>query len=91
MGAEENSDDVGTVDGRILPQGTAHVTDVGMTGPVDSVIGVEVDAVLQRFLTRLPHRLSIGKGKVMMNAVIVEVDEASGKALNITRLDREIE
>lgn len=82
---------VGTIDTRLLPKGTAYVTDVGMTGPIDSVIGVEVEAVLSRFLTRLPHRLPIGKGKVALNAVMVEVDEASGKARDIARITREIE
>jgi hypothetical protein len=81
---------VGTVDLRILPGGTAYVTDVGMTGPVDSVIGVEVEAVLQRFITRLPQQLPIGKGKVGLDAVLVEVDEATGKARNISRLHREV-
>lgn len=81
---------VGTVDLRILPGGTAYVTDVGMTGPVDSVIGVEVDAVLQRFITRLPQQLTIGKGKVGLDAVLVEVDEATGKARSVTRLRREL-
>ncbi len=81
---------VGTVDLRILPGGTAYVTDVGMTGPVDSVIGVEVEAVLQRFITRLPQQLLIGKGKVGLDAVLVEVDEATGKASNISRLRQEL-
>lgn len=82
---------VGTIDCRVFPQGTAYVTDVGMTGPVDSVIGVDVEAVLQRFLTRLPNRLPIGKGKVSFNAVMVEVDKTTGKALGITRITREME
>ncbi len=81
---------VGTADMRILPGGTAYVTDVGMTGPVDSVIGVEVEAVLQRFITRLPQQLLIGKGKVGLDAVLVEVDEATGKASNISRLRQEL-
>ncbi len=81
---------VGTVDLRILPGGTAYVTDVGMTGPVDSVIGVEVEAVLQRFITRLPQQLPIGKGKVGLDAVLVEVDEATGKASSISRLRQEL-
>jgi hypothetical protein len=82
---------VGTIDLRVLPGGTAYVTDVGMTGPVDSVIGVEVEAVLNRFLTRLPNQLPIGKGKVGLDAILVEVDEATGKAGSISRLRRELE
>jgi len=81
---------VGTIDLRVLPGGTAYVTDVGMTGPVDSIIGVEVEPVLQRFITRLPHQLPIGKGKVALDAVLVEVDEATGKARNISRLRQEV-
>ena len=81
---------VGTIDWRILPRGTAYVTDVGMTGPLDSVIGVEVEAVLQRFLTLLPHRLPVGKGRVAFNAVLVDIDEASGRARKIDRIIREV-
>ena len=81
---------VGTVDARILPQGTACITDVGMVGPIDSVIGDEKESVIHRFLTQLPHRISVGKGNVMLNSVLVEVDDSSGKALQIRRVDREI-
>jgi hypothetical protein len=81
---------VGTIDCRVLPRGTAYVTDVGMTGPVDSVIGVEVEAVLQRFLTLMPHRLPVGKGRVAFNAVLVDIDDASGRARKIERLVREV-
>jgi len=82
---------VGTVDVRLLPKGTAYVTDVGMTGPVDSVIGDDVDAVIRRFLTQLPHRLSVGKGSVVLNSVLVDVDERTGRATGITRVDRGVE
>ncbi|MDY6917059.1 MAG: TIGR00282 family metallophosphoesterase [Chloroflexota bacterium] len=82
---------VGTVDARVLPGGTAYISDVGMTGPVDSVIGDEVDAVLGRFLTQMPHRLSAAKGRGMLNSVLVDVDEDTGKAESIVRLDREVE
>ena len=81
---------VGTIDCRVLPRGTAHVTDIGMTGPVDSVIGVEVEAVLQRFLTLLPHRLPVARGRVEFNAVLVDIDEASGLARKIDRISREV-
>ncbi len=79
---------VGTVDTRVLPSGTAYVTDVGMTGPVDSVIGSDSSAVLDRFLTGLPNRLTVAGGPVIMNSVLVEVDTGSGKALSIDRMDR---
>ena len=81
---------VGTVDTRVLPMGTAYVSDVGMTGPVDSVIGSEADAVLDRFLTGLPHRLTVAGGPVMMNSVVIEVDSETGKASSIKRLDRTV-
>ncbi len=82
---------VGTIDTQLLPQGTAYVTDVGMTGPTNSVIGDDAEAVLQRFLTMMPHRLSVGKGKTILNAVIVGVDEKTGKATSIDRICREVE
>ena len=78
---------VGTVDGRVLPKGTAYISDVGMTGPVDSVIGSETGAVLDRFLTGMPHRLAVASGPVKMNSVLIEVDLETGKALSIERLD----
>jgi predicted metal-dependent phosphoesterase TrpH len=73
---------VGTIDTQIFKGGTAYVTDIGMTGPSDSIIGDDVDSVIQRFLTQMPHRLTVGKGKPVLNAVIVEVDENTGKAIN---------
>jgi len=82
---------VGTVDARLLPKGTASITDVGMIGPIDSVIGDDIDVVLRRFLTQLPHRISVGKGSVLLNSVLVEIEEATGRAKNISRIDREIE
>jgi len=82
---------VGTIDAQILPGGTAYVTDIGMTGPVDSIIGDDTDDVLERFLTMIPHRLSVGKGKTVLNAIIVTVDDASGKATGIERISREVD
>ncbi len=82
---------VGTIDTCILPKGTAFVTDVGMTGPSDSIIGDDMEAVIQRFLTRIPHRLSVGKGKVILNAVLVDVDRGTGRAVGISRIDQEVE
>ena len=82
---------VGTIDAAILSGGTAYVTDIGMTGPVDSVIGDDPENVLKRFLTQLPHRLSAGSGKSVINAILVTVDETTGKASGIERIQRETE
>jgi metallophosphoesterase (TIGR00282 family) len=81
---------VGTIDAQLLPRGTGYVTDIGMAGPIDSVIGDDTEAVLSRFLTMLPNRLSVGKGKTMLNAVVVTVDEGSGKATGIERIYHEV-
>jgi metallophosphoesterase (TIGR00282 family) len=80
---------VGTIDAQILPRGTAYVTDIGMTGPVDSIIGDDTDNVIQRFLTQLPHRMSAGKGKTTLNAMLVRVSDATGRATAIERIQRE--
>jgi len=80
---------VGTIDARILPKGTAHVTDIGMTGPIDSIIGDEVQKVIDRFLTQLPYRLSAAKGKTVLNAILVRVDDTTGRAISIERIQRE--
>ena len=82
---------VGTIDAQILPRGTAYVSDIGMTGPLDSVIGDDTEAVLQRFLTRIPHRLSVGKGKTALNAMLVKVDDETGKAISIDRIYQEVQ
>ena len=82
---------VGTIDAQILPKGTAYVTDIGMTGPMDSVIGDDPENVLKRFLTQLPYRLSAGSGKSVVNALLVRVDDITGKATDIERIQRETE
>ena len=79
---------VGTVDARILPKGTAYLTDVGMTGPVNSVIGSDANAVIDRFLTGMPQRAAVAGGPALLNAVMVEVDRETGQALAIQRIDR---
>jgi len=81
---------VGTVDTRVLPNGTAYVSDLGMVGPMDSVIGANTEAVLSSFLTNMPLNLSIGKGNRIFNSVLIEVAEDTGNAISITRIDREI-
>jgi metallophosphoesterase (TIGR00282 family) len=79
---------VGTADARILPGGTAYVTDIGMVGPKDSVIGDDPDSVIKRFLTQIPSRLSVGKGEVSFDAILLEVDEKTGKAAGIQRIQK---
>jgi metallophosphoesterase (TIGR00282 family) len=78
---------VQTADERVLPQGTAYITDVGMTGPHDGVIGVERQAILARFLTGLPQRFETARENPRLNGVVVEADERTGKAQSITRLN----
>ncbi len=76
---------VQTADERILPGGTAYITDVGMTGSFDSVIGVKKSHVLERFLTQVPIRFEPAGGDVWLSGVIVEVDSESGKSKKIER------
>lgn len=78
---------VPTADARVLPGGTAYVTDVGMTGPHDSVIGVERRPVIQRFLSGLPQRFETATENARLNAVIVTADEQTGHATHIERVD----
>ncbi len=82
---------VGTIDAQLLPQSTAYVTDIGMTGPMNSIIGDDIEAVLQRFLTGIPHHLSVGRGEPILNAILVRVDKAGGQATNIERICRKTE
>ncbi|MBI5281397.1 MAG: TIGR00282 family metallophosphoesterase [Candidatus Solibacter usitatus] len=72
-----------TADARLLPGGTAYLTDCGMTGPYDSVIGVEKKTVIQRFFTQLPARFEASKGMVELHAVIVTLEESTGRATAI--------
>jgi metallophosphoesterase (TIGR00282 family) len=82
---------VPTADQRLLPKGTAFVCDLGMCGPRDGIIGVEADAVLKRFLTGMPARFTVAeKSKsVQFNSVLVDIDETTGRARSIERVDRE--
>ncbi|MEO7192494.1 MAG: TIGR00282 family metallophosphoesterase [Vicinamibacterales bacterium] len=77
---------VATADERVLPHGTAYITDVGMTGPHDSVIGVDRQAILQRFLTALPQRFETATENPRLNGVVVQADEHTGRAVSIERL-----
>ena len=85
---------VQTADERILPLGTAYLTDVGMTGPHDSIIGMEREPSLARFLNAMPSRFEPATGNPRLNGVIVDADEKTGRATSITRLslsEREID
>lgn len=77
---------VATADSRVLPGGTAYITDVGMTGPHDSVIGMEKEGVLRRFLDAMPARFEVAQDNVQMNCVLIDADESSGRARTIERL-----
>jgi len=78
---------VQTADERLLPKGTACLTDVGMTGPHESIIGVTVDAALGRFVTAMPARFEAASGPGRLNAVVITADQATGKATGIERLN----
>jgi calcineurin-like phosphoesterase len=82
---------VATADERILPHGTGYVSDIGMTGPVYSVIGFEPRTVLPRFMNALPTRLEVGSGPVLFNAVQLDIDAATGRALHVTRISTIVE
>ncbi len=82
---------VGTVDAKVLPKGTAFVTDIGMVGPRDSIIGNVVEDVLERFTTQMHVRLGVPKGPVVFSSVLVDIDAETGLARSIVRLDREVE
>jgi len=77
---------VQTADERILPGGTAYITDTGMTGPHDSVIGRKKDAVIERFITQLPTRFEMAENDVRVNGVAIDIDETTGKARSIKRV-----
>jgi 2',3'-cyclic-nucleotide 2'-phosphodiesterase len=77
---------VQTADERILPGGTAYLTDAGMTGSFDSVIGIKKDLILDRFLTQLPNKFEVAKGDVRLQGVVLNIEEVSGKSLSVERL-----
>jgi hypothetical protein len=77
---------VQTADEKILPKGTAYITDIGMTGPFDSVIGRKKEQVLERFLTQMPVRFQMAEEDLQMHGAIVEIDTKTAKALSIKRV-----
>ena len=77
---------VPTADERILPNGTAYISDVGMTGCYDSVIGMNKERALRRFVQKLPERLEVAEGQAVLSAVLIKIDDSSGKSSSITRI-----
>jgi hypothetical protein len=77
---------VQTADEQILPKGTAYVTDIGMTGPVHSVIGIKKELAIEKFLTQMPRRFEVASGPAVLSAVLIELDGTLGKAVSIQRL-----
>ncbi len=82
---------VPTADPRVLPKGTGFVTDLGMTGPYNSIIGNTVETVIERFLTQMPQRGTVPNGPVMMNSVMIDVDNETGAARSVERVDRMVD
>ncbi len=80
---------VQTSDDRVLPGGTAYITDAGMTGPVDSVIGMKKELVIKRFLTQMPVRFEVATGRLELQGVFFEVDSATGRATHMERIKEE--
>lgn len=82
---------VQTADERILPCGTGFLTDVGMTGPYNGVIGVERELVIEKFITHMPVKFEVAKGVAQLNAVFIETDDRNGKTLKLERIIKKIE
>ncbi len=81
---------VQTADERVLPKGCAYLTDVGMTGPLDSVIGRRVEDVLERFLTAIPTRFEVADANIQLQGAILDIDEGTGKARSVVRIQRKL-
>ncbi|MFC1675201.1 TIGR00282 family metallophosphoesterase [Candidatus Omnitrophota bacterium] len=81
---------VQTADERILPSGSAYITDAGMTGPLDSVIGRRTEDVLERFLTCVPVKFEVAKENIWLQGVLLDVDQATGKSRSITRIQKKL-
>src|SRR5712664_896215 len=82
---------VQTADEQIFPGGTAFMSDAGFTGPHESVIGREIEPVIKRFLTNMPQKFEVAKGRVMLQGAIVEIDDDSGRAIKIERVSEQLE
>lgn len=77
---------VQTADERLLPNGTAYITDVGMTGPLESIIGIEVPQIIERFLYQMPKKFEVAKGRTVFSAVLIDINTKTGLARSIQRL-----
>ena len=77
---------VQTADEQIFPGGTAYLTDAGFTGPHESVLGREIEPIIKRFLTGMPQRFDVAKNRVLLHGAVIEIDEATGKAIRIQRV-----
>lgn len=82
---------VQTADERILPFGTAFISDVGMTGPYEGIIGVDREIIINKFITYMPSKFELAKGKIQFNAILVSIDEKTGKSEKISRISRTLE
>ena len=81
---------VATADERVLPEGTAYISDIGMTGPHDSVLGVEKENIIKHFMTMQPVPFKIATGGLQLNAIVVQIDANTGKALSIKRIKKNV-
>jgi len=81
---------VQTADERILPLGTGYITDIGMTGPSDSVIGMRKESVIRRFLTQIPQRFEVAKGRVEVQGVRIRIDASTKRCVAIERIRKEM-
>lgn len=81
---------VQTADEQVLPKGTAYITDVGMTGPKHSILGMEPASILNRFITRMPVKFEVTGGPVLLCAVVIDVDEATGLARSVLRIQQQV-
>ena len=77
---------VQTADEQIFPHGTAYLTDAGFTGPHDGVLGRETEPVIRKFLTGMPQRFEVAKNRVLLHGAVIEIDDASGRAIKIQRV-----
>ena len=81
---------VQTADEQVLPRGTAYLTDAGFTGPHDGCLGREIEPVIKKFLTGIPQRFEVAKNRVLLHGAVIEIDDATGKAMKIQRLSDSI-
>ena len=81
---------VQTADEQIFPGGTAYLSDAGFTGPHESVLGREIEPVIKRFLTNMPQRFEVAKERVLLHGAVIEIDDTSGRALNIQRVSKSL-